>query len=215
MTAWLMLVDLANVQSGQWVLIHSAAGGVGQAAVQICRWKDARVIGTASPAKHDRLRSGGVEHCIDSSARDFDAQVLDYTRGRGVDVALDPLGGRALRRSYRCLAPLGRLICFGVSSMVGGRTRSLPRLLREWFAMPRFHPLELLQSSRGVIGVTLGALQDDVDRRRRMLAQVVEMTTAGRFNPVLDRMFPLEDAGAAHQHLQDRRNFGKVLLVTQ
>ncbi len=80
----------AHVEAGECVLVHSAAGGVGQAAIQLCHWKGAHVLGTASPEKNSRLLELGVEHCIDSTISDFQGVVLRLTDGRDVDVALNP-----------------------------------------------------------------------------------------------------------------------------
>jgi len=213
LTAWLLLIKLANVEPGEHVLLHSAAGGVGQAAVQLCRWKGARVIGTASPAKHSRLRELGVEHCIDSQTSDFESEVQRLTNGRGVDVALDAVGGKSFSRSYGCLAPLGRLCVFGVSGMVHGENRKLTHVLREWLATKRFSPLTLLQDSRSVLGMTLGCLKDDPWRRREILDQIIGLISQGILDPIVDRSYPFAEAAEAHKYLQSRSSFGKVVLM--
>ena len=116
LTAWQMVRVMAPVGAGDLVLIHSAAGGVGQAVIQLCRLAGARVIGSASPAKHACLRDQGLEHVFDSRRTDFAAEVLAVTGGRGVDVALEPRNGRWIMESYRSLAKCGRLVLFGFSS---------------------------------------------------------------------------------------------------
>ena len=113
LTAWLMLVRLGNVRAGEKVLVHACAGGVGIAAVQICRHFGAEVIGTASGAKHERLREMGVAHCIDYRTQDFEDEVADLTDGRGVDIVLDAVGGESFAKSYRSLDSFGRLFVFG------------------------------------------------------------------------------------------------------
>jgi NADPH:quinone reductase-like Zn-dependent oxidoreductase len=212
-TAWLMLVRFGNVQPGERVLVHSVAGGVGQAAVQICRSRGATVIGTASAAKHERLREAGVVHCIDYRRQDVLAEVRRLTDGRGVDIVLDALGGRSYRDSYRCLAPLGRLMVFGMSSFAPGTKRRLFSVVKGLLATPRFHPLSLINRNRGVFGLNIGHLWKDLPLLRGMLDELVGLAAAGTFDPVVDRTFPLEKAGDAHLYLQERRNFGKVLLV--
>ena len=82
LTAWLMLIRLGNVRAGELVLVHAAAGGVGLAALQLCRWRGAEVIGIASAGKHERLRAAGVRHCIDSATRNFDVEVRRLTEGQ-------------------------------------------------------------------------------------------------------------------------------------
>ncbi|TMA14288.1 MAG: zinc-binding dehydrogenase, partial [Deltaproteobacteria bacterium] len=116
LTAWHMLVELGNLRRGHVVLIHAAAGGVGTAAVQICRKFGATSIGTASSGKHERLRELGLSHAIDYRKLDFEPEVKRITGGRGVDIALDAVG--TFRKSFRCLAPVGRLMMYGASATV-------------------------------------------------------------------------------------------------
>lgn len=213
LTAWLMLVHLGNVRAGNRVLVHAVAGGVGQAALQICRHFGAEVIGTASGGKHDRLRELGVAHCIDYRNQDFEAEVARITDGRGVDIALDAVGGESFSKSYRSLAPLGRLYVFGASSMAPGTRRSLWRVVRQLWRMPTFKPLDLMNRNRGVHGVNLGHLWRQAEALQAMLARIVELTERGTLEPVVDRIFPFAEAGDAHAYIQARRNFGKVLLT--
>lgn len=213
LTAWIMLVWLSNVRPGERVLIHAAAGGVGQAALQICLWSGAEVIGTASAAKHERLRKLGVHHCIDYRTRDFYQEVQRITAGEGVDIALDAVGGTSAMKSYRCLAPLGRLFLFGVSSFAPGTRRSLLATLRGLWATPRFHPLKMIHRNRGVFGVNLGHLWQKRELLRHMMEDILALVADGTFVPVVDRTFPLEQASDAHAYIQARKNFGKVLLV--
>ena len=105
LTAWQALVDTAHLSAGQRVLVHAAAGGVGHAAVQIAKARGAYVIGTASAANHDLVRSLGADEMIDYHATDF-AEVV-----RDVDVVLDPMSGDYPARSLRTLRPGGQLVC--------------------------------------------------------------------------------------------------------
>jgi NADPH:quinone reductase-like Zn-dependent oxidoreductase len=122
LTASLALYRMAALAPGETVLVHNAGGGVGIAATQLARLRRATVIGTASAFKHDALRSFGVDHAIDYRHANVADEVKKITRGRGVDVILDPIGGRSFTESYRMLAPLGRLIIFGLSAAAPGRT---------------------------------------------------------------------------------------------
>jgi len=213
LTAWLMLVHLGNVRSGDTVLVHACAGGVGLAALQICRSRGAEVIGTASGAKHERLRSMGVAHCVDYHHQDFEAEVAELTGGRGVDVVLDAVGGRSFAKSYRSLAPLGRLFLFGVSSLAPGKRRSIVATVRGMLAMPSFKPLSLLNDNRGVFGFNLGHLWSSQELLLSALQEIVAGCADGTYEPVVDRSFAFDEAPAAHRYLQDHANFGKVLLV--
>ncbi len=213
LTAWLMLVHLGGVRAGERVLVHAAAGGVGQAALQLCRWRGAEVIGTASAGKHERLLAAGAAHVIDYRREDFVAAVQRITAGRGVDIALDGIGGASFRRSYRCLAPLGRLFLYGVQSLAPGKRRSLLAAARGFLALPAFRPIPLMNRNRGVSGINIGHLWTEAPLMRRILGDVVDLAAAGTLRPVVDRTFPLPEAAGAHAYIQDRRNFGKVLLV--
>ena len=210
-TAVLMLRHFANVKAGEKVLVHAAAGGVGMAAIQLCRAAGAEVIGTASASKHGVLRDAGVSHCIDYRTEDFESAVKRVTGGRGVDIVLDATG--AFSKSYRCLAPLGRLVCFGLSSASSGMVPSRLNALWAVARLPWFHPIKLMNDNKAVIGVNLGHLWDHIDMLRREMLQLVADCEAGRIKPVVDRTFPLEQTAAAHRFMQERRNVGKVLLV--
>src|SRR6188472_3516947 len=131
LTAALALYRMAALAPGETVLVHNAGGGVGIAATQLARLRRATVIGTASASKHHALREFGVEYAIDYRHVNVEREVGRITKGRGVDVILDPLGGSSFGASYRMLAPLGRLILFGMSSMSGER-RSAWRILQSW-----------------------------------------------------------------------------------
>jgi NADPH:quinone reductase-like Zn-dependent oxidoreductase len=211
LTAVLMLRHFGNVRPGDTVLVHAAAGGVGVAAIQLCRLAGAQVIGTASAAKHAQLREMGVAHAIDYRTQDFETEVRRLTDGRGVDVVLDATG--AFRKSYRCLAPLGRLVCFGLSGAATGlapsRLAALPKLL----LLPWFHPLRLMNDNKAVIGVNLGHLWDRIDLLRREMLALLDDCAAGRLRPLVGRTFPLAEAAAAHRYIQERRNVGKVVLT--
>ncbi len=212
LTAWLMLRELGNVGSHHTVLVQAAAGGVGQAALQICKDAGATVLGTASAPKHERLRAAGCEHCIDYRNSDYEAEVMKLTDGRGVDIVLDAVGGKSFRKGYRCLRPMGRMFMFGVSSFAPGSKRSLVSAVGGMLQMPSFRPVTLMNDNRGVFGINLGHLWDDIDRLYPMLTTIVDKVSAGAFAPVVDRTFSFDEAADAHRYLQDRKNFGKVVL---
>jgi NADPH:quinone reductase-like Zn-dependent oxidoreductase len=211
-TAWVMLTRQANVRPGHTVLIQSAAGGVGLAALQICLWRGATPIGIASGGKHARLKEMGCEHRIDYRTQDIEAEVRRLTGGRGVDIALDAQGGSSFRRGYRLLAPLGHLVMFGFSETVTGKRRNPLSMARVLLATPFFHPMTLLNENRSISGLNMGRLFPEFGRMHEEIGRIVGLVGDGTFSPVVDRIFPFEEAAAAHHYLQDRRNFGKVLL---
>jgi NADPH:quinone reductase-like Zn-dependent oxidoreductase len=214
LTAALALYRMAALNAGEVVLIHNAGGGVGIAATQLARLRRATVIGTASAFKHAALRSFGVEHTIDQQHADVADEVMRITKGRGVDVILDPIGGRSFQSSYRLLAPLGRLILLGLSAASTGERASKWGAFRVWMATQRFNPMSLINRNRGVFGMNIGHLWDE----QRQLAPLMEMLlaelAAGRLKPVVARTFPLERVADAHRFIQSRLNIGKVVLTT-
>lgn len=214
LTAYLMLYICGHLQPAERVLIHGAAGGVGQAAVQLCHLRQAEIYGTASASKHDFLHQQGVQHTIDYQHEDVAAVITRLTDGRGVDIVLDPHGGRSFAQSYRLLAPLGRLIMFGVSRFSRGERRSVLSTLWQLLCMPWFHPVRLLNDNKAVMGVNLGHLWDQTVLLRQTIEHVLQLYQQGHINPVIAQTFPLAEAAAAHHYLQERRNLGKVLLTT-
>ena len=213
LTAWLMLIHQANLKPRDKLLIHAVAGGVGQAAVQIGRWRQAEIFGTASAGKHARLKEMGVDHCIDYHQQDFEVEIKKLTQKRGVDVVLDAVGGNSFKKSYRCLAPMGRLIMFGISSFSTGRKRDLFSAVKGLLSMPSFKPIPMLNKNRGVFGFNLGHLMGEILLLKESLESILNLVSQGVFVPVVDRSFSFEQAAAAHAYIQAHKNFGKVLLV--
>ena len=212
-TAWLMLIHLGNLRAGETVLVHAAAGGVGQAALQICKWKGATVIGTASPSKHARLRELGVTHCIDYTSQDFEPEVMRLTEGRGVDVVLDAVGGKSFAKSYRVLRSLGRLFMFGGSAFAPGKGFNPFAITKAFYSMPKFKPFQMMDVNKGVFGVNLGHLWDRTAELQSMLTEIMALVADGTFDPVVDQVFPFAEAAKAHERMKGRHNFGKVVLI--
>jgi NADPH:quinone reductase-like Zn-dependent oxidoreductase len=213
LTAAIALHKLAAISAGETVLVHNAGGGLGIAATQLARLRRATVFGTASAAKHGALRSFGVDYAIDYRHADVESEIKRLTKGRGVDVILDPIGGRSFAASYRMLAPLGRLIMLGISSMADDRRNSW-RVLQSWWAMKSFSPLSLINRNRGVFGLNVGHLWDEQRQMHSVMDLLLTELSAGRLTPVVARTFPLDKAGDAHRFIQSRANIGKVVLTT-
>jgi NADPH:quinone reductase-like Zn-dependent oxidoreductase len=215
LTAFQLIEVMGSLRRGDTVLVHSAGGGVGIAAVQLARRLGARVIGTASATKHAALAELGVEHCIDYTREDFVKRVDEITGGRGVELVLDAVGGRSFVRSFRCLAPTGRLGMFGMSAAATGKRRRLFGLLRAVFGTPwlHFNPARLMNQNKGAFGVNLGHLWDQGERIAGWMETLLSYWAEGAVRPVVAAEFPFDRAAEAHHYVQDRRNLGKVLLV--
>jgi len=214
-TAWQLIVVMGGLKRDETVLVHSAGGGVGIAATQIAKHIGARVIGTASAAKHAELRALGVDYLIDYRTEDFEARTREITNGRGVELILDAVGGESWKKGYRVLARTGRLGVFGVSSAASGKERSILGMLTMLATTPwvQFNPLSLMNANKGVFGVNLGHMWGEVDRIRQWGEQLLQLWAQGAIKPRIAHTFRFAEAPQAHHYIQDRSNIGKVLLI--
>ncbi len=212
LTAYVILVVMGSLRAGDRVLIHQAAGGVGLAALDICRILGAETFGTASPHKHEVLRQKGLDHPIDYRNEDYERVLNDQFNGKGLDVILDPLGGRDWKKNYRLLAPTGRLIHFGLSTLAPGKRRSLLRAGRALATLPFYTPLGLMRDNKGVLGVNLAHLWDESERLASWMEQLQTWYDEALFRPTIDRSYFFNQAAEAHHYIQNRENVGKVLL---
>jgi len=204
-TAWAGLVTYGNLQPGERVLIHAAAGGVGMAATQIAKRRGAHVIGTASPSKHDAIRGNGVDEAFG----------YDLPKSLGkVDIVMDAVGGASFKRSYDLLRPGGRLVAFGASSVVGGEKRNLLKAAPQALRMLRgFNLIEQMSASKAVIGLNMLTLWDDRGTLDEWIDPLREMLDDGSLQPVVSDEVPFDRAADAHRIMTERRNIGKVVLI--
>jgi NADPH:quinone reductase-like Zn-dependent oxidoreductase len=216
LTAWVCLFEAARARAGETALLLGAGGGVGTALVQLAVRHGLRVVGTAGDDRKRRYvtETLGAAACFDSRT-EWSAEVERLLGSRGVDIALDPVGGEATARCRRLLAPLGRLVFYGLSRAMPGRRRNWLAAAWAWARTPRFHPLSLIEPNIGVLGVHLLHLHGKEPMLAAALQQIFAGVARGELHPVLDRTFPLTRDGAveAHRYLHQRRNLGKVVLT--
>ncbi len=221
LTAYHMIFRMGNLQPGERVLIHGAAGGVGLAAIQLAKIAQAEIYGTASASKFDFLRQSGVTNLVDYTKQDFEAEIRRMTLGsargfatggEGVDLVLDAVGGKSFAKSYRLLRPAGRLVVYGFSSSARGKSRNVARAFAEFVRTKRYHPLNLMRDNKAVIGVSLGRMGSRAEVLAEELRALFRFYNEGRIRPHIGKTFPLAEAAAAHRFIQDRKNIGKVLL---
>jgi len=206
-TAWAALIGYGNLQPGERVLLHSAGGGVGIAAMQIAKRHGAEVYGTASASKHERLREIGLDHALDYTRAGWENGLPQF------DVILDPIGGRSFRRSYEQLRAGGRLVAFGASAVMSGQRRSLPTAIGTVLRMPRFNMLKQMSESKAVIGLNMLTLWKERQTLTPWIEPVQELLADGTVQPIVAGSFSFEEAGAAHTMITERRNLGKVVLT--
>src|ERR1700689_3573850 len=215
LTAYHSMFAMGNLQSGDRILIHGAAGGVGIAAVQLAKARGLEIYGTAGPAKQEYLRKIGVDHAIDYEKNNF-VDVVQKFAPDGIEMGMDAIGGKSFADSYKCLGPTGRLVVYGFSAAAGpDGKRHWWRSLKAFAQMPRFSPLKLMGQSVSVIGVNLGQIQKRGALLRGELDELFRMYTTGKVKPVIGKTFPLADAASAHKYIHARKNIGKVILTVK
>lgn len=195
-TSYIALIHRGRLQPGETVLIHSAAGGVGLAAVQIARAKGAgKIIGTVgSDEKEELVRENGADLVVNYQTQDFVEVVKRETDGRGADIIYDPLGGEVGERSAKCIASEGRILIIGFTSG----------------AFPKFRSNHMLVKNYDVIGVLIGRTNEAA--HRRSWDEVLDLYLKGAIKPVISRRFPMEKAAEAMELLSSRKAVGKIVL---
>lgn len=191
-TAWYGLVERAHMKEGESVLVHAAGSGTGCMAVQLAKYLGAsKVIATAgSDEKLEKARELGADEVINYSNQDFAEEVKKITGGRGVDVIFDQIGASVYEKNVQSMAAYGRLLLVGV---VGGVKAEL-----------MFGPL--IMKDLSVLGVTV------FNAPRSNLEKCLKLTLNGYIKAVIDKKFPLSETAAAHKHIENRAQFGKVIV---
>ncbi len=190
LTSWHALVAQAKLGPGQAVLVHAAGSGVGSAAIQIAKLIGARVITTVgSDEKVEFAKKLGADHVVNYRTQDFVEEVRRWTGKRGVDVAIEHIGGETLERTIYCLSRLGTLVTIGSHAT-------------HWGRMDLRH---VYSKNLRILGTNLGTILE--------LRTIVDQMAQGRLKAIVDRVFPLTEARAAVQYLLDRKNQGKLVLV--
>jgi len=198
MTAWYALNHLARLRKGERILIHSAAGGLGLAAVQLAQSVGAEVFATAgTPEKRELLRSMGIEHVMDSRTLAFADEVMRITHGEGVDVVLNSLAGDAITRSMEVLAPDGRFLEVGKRDIYDGRALDLSQFRRR-----------LIYAAIDLVGLR----EQRPALCSRLLHEVTEQLESGALKPVSYRVFPVSQASEAFREMAQGQHVGKLVL---
>lgn len=202
LSAYLLLDYAAKIQRGNSVLIHAAAGGVGNLLVQLAKLMDAGdVFGTAgTSAKREMIRSWGVDYPIDYNKSNWHETVLKITGGKGIDIILDPVGGSAIVQNLSCLGVEGRFVSYGWLS------GSCPRLTATQCQ-------SLLFNNQSVSGFAVNIVMDHhPDVVDAALTQLFTWAQMEKLKPILGCTFPLKDAAQAHTAISTRKTTGKVIL---
>ena len=218
LTAYLALIHCGAAKEGERVLVHGGAGGVGLAVLDLARPLDIELYATAgSDEKCARLEALGVKKAFNYREVDYAEAARRELRGGGFQLILDPLGPASFQKGLDLLEPLGRLVCYGFSSLVTGPKRKLWHAVTSLLKAHKVNPITLMNQNKGVHGLNLAQLFTQRDLHRRAMGEMGARLASGAIQPTIDTTFPLTAKGAAdaHSYLHERRNFGKVVLVRQ
>src|SRR5260370_10555214 len=193
-TSYFALTQRADLKSGEWLLVHAGASGVGMSAIQIGKALGARIIATAGSAeKLDFSRAQGAEHALDYADAGWVDRVKEITAGRGADVIYDPVGGDIFDLSTKCIAPEGRLL---VVVFAGGR-------------IPSIQANRILLKDISIVGVHWGQYVRDHPEYPAQAQQALE---AMRIRPHVGKRYRLDEPPAALRDLAERKIIGKAVL---
>ena len=198
-TGWFGLHRRAGLRSGEFLLVHAAAGGVGSAAVQLGKAAGANVIASVgSPEKADVARRLGADLVVEHRSQDLVQAVKDFTRGHGADVVYDPVGGEAFERSTKCIAFEGRLVVVGFTSGV----------------IPQARANHVLIKNYSVVGLHWGLYTERrPDLVEACAVELLELYGQGKIKPYISRAVPLEHAANALADVAAGRTTGKTVLL--
>jgi NADPH2:quinone reductase len=211
-TAYQMLHRSVEARPGECALIHSAAGGVGSALLQLCKLHGVTTFGTASRRKLETVEMlGGIP--IDYQLADFVKRIRDVTEN-GVDIVFDGIGGWNLRRSYKVLKHNGRLVAYGLqSSLIKGK-RNIGRVASDAAGWATVFALNLMKPKKRFLLYSIQMLKRrHPDWFREDLMLLFDLLARGEIKPIVAEALPMEQAALAHERLSSRSVIGKIVLL--
>ena len=214
LTAWFMVHQLLYPRPGDHWLVHSAAGGVGSALLQLGKLAGCHCVGVVGAGhKVAHAQSMGADQIIDKSTQKLWPAVRACVE-QGYQAVFDANGVSTLRASYEHLAPTGKLLIYGFHSMLPrhGRLNWLS-LAWDWLRTPRFNPLNMTQSNRSVLAANLSFLQAQAPRLREGMDWLLLRFADGSLNPLPVERFPLADAALAQRRIESGQTIGKLALI--
>jgi NADPH:quinone reductase-like Zn-dependent oxidoreductase len=219
LTAYYALFQCVRIPREATILVHSAAGGVGTALLQLARVQGWRVVGVVgSNHKVGTAREFGADEVIVRSEEDMWGSARRYAP-EGYDAILDASGPETLKRSYEHLAPTGKLVVYGFHTMLprstpsGGGRINWWKVFRGWMKMPRINPLHMTSLNRTVAGFNLSFLGDRRDILEESMGAMIPWIDAGRIAPPQVTEYAFEDAASAHRAIESARTTGKLVLT--
>lgn len=212
-TAYYAIMHSQTLLPGDVVLIHAAAGGVGQALVQFAQHLGCRIIGTAgSQEKLDLLKRQGVDCAINYRKEDYVQAAKQFLNDNRLSAAFNAIGGSTIKKDYVLLGSGGTLVCFGAATRMGSSGGFFANLSLVWNT-GLLSPLFMMMKSKSVVGLNMLKLADNrPDIVQHCLTKVMEMYRAGDINPSSGKIFPASEIAAAHEMLESRKSIGKVAV---
>ena len=137
---------------------------------------------------------------------------MDFTCGKGVDLIIDPVGAKNWKLSYQVLGRMGKLIIYGDQNLVKGEKLKPLVAIKELYSMPKYRPMDLMANNKVVMGYHLGRFKGYEWKVKRSIENLIQLIDQHNIHPIIDSKFSFENAADAHRHIQNRKNFGKVLL---
>lgn len=215
LTAYYALCELGRPRPGMKVLVHTAAGGVGTAALRICSHLDLEtmaVVGTEE--KVPVAKEAGATHVVARSSGDY-WKTIEELVPEGFDMVLEASGVSTLGQSYRHLRPTGRMMVFGMGTLLPseGRRVNWLKLAYNWLKLPRYNPLGLLDDNKTVAGFNLSYLFEEKDRLDEAMRQLLEWAQQGALPAPPITEYPLSEVKKAHADLESGQTVGKLVLL--
>ncbi len=215
LTGWYAVRELVRLRAGMRVLVHSAAGGVGSALVQLAKASGAFVVGVVGAAhKVEVARAQGADAVIDKSSEPLWPAAERHAPG-GYHVVLDANGPETLRQSYAHLRPTGRLVIYGFHSMLtrGSARPNWLKLAVDFLRTPSFNPLQMTDVNRGVLAFNLSYLFDELPMYAEAIDDLLRELESGKLRPLPVETLPLSEVAEAHRRLHSGASAGKIALV--
>ena len=204
-TAYYACCVATNVLPGERVLVQAAAGGVGTALVQLCKWKGAIVYGTAgSPKKLEYLKAQGVDFPINYNEKSIDSAIKET-----MDVVFDSLGGSDFKKGWNLLERGGRLVGYGAATQTD--SKNIFGTLKLGVGFGIYHPVQLLMESKALIGVNMLRIADyKPNTLKYCMEEVVKLAESGIIDPVVGGIYSIDKLNEAHNDLESRKSVGKL-----
>lgn len=212
LTAYYALFPLGNLQEGNTVLIHSAAGGVGIYANRIAKKYKAYTIGSIGNAnKIETLQKEGYDDYIVRD-KNFYKNLQDKLRGRNLNLVLECIGGKIFEDSFKSLAPAGRIVVYGSANFAPeSDSPNIFKLGYQYLTRPKIDPLSMISSNKSLLAFNLIWLWDKIEELSLMLEKILEMQLSP---PLIGKTFPFANALDALHYFKSGKSVGKVILLT-